>query len=207
MARDIDLLALAEQGQPGARVYSWCEPWVTLGCYQSPEKDLIPRNTVPHVTRPTGGKAVLHGHDLTVGFAIPLETLNLNARDIRAIYRAVVTPITAALRQCGLPAELGENSRFHSKGPRTADCFAFVSANDIVDERTGLKVCGCALKVTERAVLLQASIPAREPQVDVTKILIGGKPTRVQEWDATNFAVNLARELRTLAEPNAVTST
>ena len=206
MFRDVELLEKAERGQAGARVYSWIGPWVTLGCFQSPERDLLPGNTVPHVIRPTGGKAVLHGHDITVGLAVPLLALDLNPRDIKAIYRAIVSPVTRALKHSGLPAELGENTRFHSKGPRTADCFAFVSANDIVDERTGLKICGCALKVTDRAVLLQASIPAREALVDVTKVLVGGKSMRAQEWEAANFASNLESELRTLAEPNAVTS-
>jgi lipoate-protein ligase A len=206
MARDVVLLQRAEQGQPAARVYSWSEPWVTLGCFQSPDRDLLPGSTVPYVMRPTGGKAVLHGHDLTVGLAIPLSTLNLNPRDIKAIYRAVVTPIARALQQSGLPAELGENTRFHSKGPRTADCFAFVSANDVVDQRTGRKVCGCALKVTEQAVLLQASIPSREPEVDVTEILVGGKHIQVAPWDTSEFAQNFERELRTLLEPYAVTS-
>lgn len=206
MSRDVELLQRAEQGQPGARVYCWDQPWVTLGCFQSPDRDLLPNNPVPYVLRPTGGKAVLHGHDVTVGIAIPLTTLSLNPRDIKAIYRAVVAPITKALQQSGLPAELGENTRFHSKGPRTADCFAFISANDVVDVRTGLKICGCALRVTERAVLLQASIPAREPELDVTKILVGGKPLRVTPWETSRFGENLETELRTLLESNAVTS-
>lgn len=73
MNRDATLLADAEVGTLGARVYSWDGPWVSLGRSQSPERDLLPTNPVPHVIRPTGGQAVLHGHDITIGLAIPMD--------------------------------------------------------------------------------------------------------------------------------------
>ncbi len=73
MDRDAALLADAEAGKLGARVYSWDGPWVSLGRSQSPERDLLPSNPVPFVKRPTGGQAVLHGHDATIGLAIPMD--------------------------------------------------------------------------------------------------------------------------------------
>lgn len=166
MARDA---ALLERGQYCARVYTWDGPWVSLGMFQSPERDLLPNCPVPSVLRPTGGRAVLHGHDVTVGLAIPLAHIDPNAdltRAVRRVYRALATPLIKSLRVCGIPAVLGEETPFHGRSPRSTDCFAHVAANDIVDERTGVKVCGCALRITETAALVQASIPAGPPLVD-----------------------------------------
>ncbi|MEA2553504.1 MAG: lipoyl(octanoyl) transferase [Fimbriimonadaceae bacterium] len=192
MRLDEDLLKSAELGVAGCRVYSWTEPWITLGKFQSPEKDLMPGSDVPWVLRPTGGKAVLHGHDITVGFAMPLAG---SSRSLRAVYRAMADPLICALRECGLPAALGENTRFSGRGPRVADCFAYLSANDIVDERTGQKVCGCALKVTRTAALVQASIPAGRPLVDPATVIVGGKALVGPPWDSERFAQALQKAL------------
>lgn len=178
MGRDAALLAEAEAGRCRVRVYTWDGPWVSLGMFQSPERDLKPRCPAPWVMRPTGGKAVLHGHDVTIGAAWPLGWVRNRliaqnepvppslSRSVRSVYRTTARPIIKALRACGVPAALGDATRFVGRGPRTADCFAHVSPNDIVDERTGVKVCGCALRITDRAVLVQASIPAGKPLVD-----------------------------------------
>jgi hypothetical protein len=40
----------------------------------------------------------------------------------------------------------------------------------MVCERTGLKVCGCALRMTQGAVLVQASIPVGEPLVETSAV-------------------------------------
>lgn len=192
MAADERLLALAESGQAGCRVYSWSGPWVTLGKFQNPERDLVRGSGVPWIFRPTGGKAVLHGHDVTVGLAAPLES---DGRSLRATYRNLTGPIIAALRACGLPAALGEDTRFAGKGPRVADCFAHVSRNDIVDERTGQKVCGCALQMTRSAVLLQASIPVGKPLVNPAAVIVGGKAISAPAWRHADFARELAAAL------------
>ncbi|MFQ3667374.1 MAG: hypothetical protein SNJ61_00575 [Fimbriimonadaceae bacterium] len=195
MARDAALLHEAEVGWASARVYTWDGPWVSLGMFQSPQKDLRPGCPVPWVVRPTGGKAVLHGHDVTLGAAWPLTWVRDRllarrepvppslSRSVRSVYRIAAGPILASLRACGIPAALGEATRFAGRGPRTADCFAHVSANDIVDERTGVKVCGCALRITDAAVLVQASIPAGPPLVD---------PAAVYERPAVSTAAKLA---------------
>lgn len=163
MARDARLLECQE---PVARVYEWGRPWVSLGRSQVPEMSLRLGCPVPYVMRPTGGKAVLHGHDLTVGMAVPLAILGLGERDVKAVYRAVVPCLVSALNQVGIPAVLAEETPFVRGAGKVADCFAHVSANDVVNPATGQKVCGCALRVTNHAVLVQASIPVRPPIVD-----------------------------------------
>lgn len=199
MAVDVALLEAAEQGRGEGRVYSWTGVWVTLGRFQSPEKDLLEPETTNWVIRPTGGKAVLHGHDTTVGLALPLSLLEADPRSIRSVYRAAVGPLVEALNACGLPAVLADGTRFAQRGVKTADCFAFTSPNDIVHRDTGIKVCGCALRVTERAVLLHASIPHAAPSVHPAKIIREATaidfPTK---WNPEALAEQLALALDTL---------
>jgi lipoate-protein ligase A len=142
------------------RFYSGDGPWVSLGRFQNPERDLLDPALVPWVMRPTGGKAVLHGHDLTVTLACPHAGLG-----VREVYRMLIRPLVDGLRLAGQEAALGEETAFVGSGS-TADCFRHVSANDVVDPSTGRKVVGCALKVTRCAALAQCSIPLSLPLID-----------------------------------------
>jgi len=167
MSRDADLIEPAIAGQGSCRVYEWDGPWVSLGCSQVPELSLVKGCSVPYVLRPTGGKSVLHGHDLTVGIAMPVS---IDPREVKAIYRGIVPILVGALNRVGIVAALAEETPFVRGAGKVADCFAHVSANDIVDPINGTKVCGCALRVVSGAVLVQASIPIGIPTVDPTNV-------------------------------------
>jgi lipoate-protein ligase A len=197
MAADVALFEAAEQrGEVGCRVYAWNAPWVSLGRFQSPDRDLLQPAGTNWVMRPTGGKAVLHGHDVTVGLAVPFEVVGAGARELKKCYRWVAEPIIEALRACGVSAALGERTAYAGRGPRTADCFTHVAANDIVDERSGVKVCGCALLMGQRAVLLQASIPNGPPPVPPGSVIREAQASNVPPWDASGFAAALEAALR-----------
>ena len=199
MIEDALLLSKAEQGRAGWRVYGWDGPWVSLGSYQSVARDLLDPELVPWVMRPTGGKAVLHGHDVTLGLALPLSLLSevsrieaeKLARSLRTVYRFVITPIVEALSECGQPAVLGEtivrSEKTDSTNVRVADCFAVTSPNDIVHEQTGMKVCGCALKLTQKAVLVQASIPAGPPLIDPFRVFEKPSTIPLSPWRHEGF--------------------
>lgn len=202
MSEDARLLWHADEGRAGWRVYGWDGPWVSLGCYQDASKDLLDPELVPWVMRPTGGKAVLHGHDLTVGLALPLSLLSevsrieveKLARSLRTVYRFAIAPIVEVLRECGQPAVLGETYSTNEKrqtknenGMRLSDCFAVTSPNDIVHEQTGMKVCGCALKLTQKAVLVQASIPAGPPLVDPHRVFARPSLIPLSPWREEEF--------------------
>ena len=196
MAQDLVLLRNAEIGCFGARVYGWDGVWVTLGRFQDPDRDLINPTETRWTLRPTGGKAVLHGHDVTVGLAAPLELLDAaDARSIKSIYRVVIRPIVEALKACGVPAALAEDTRHSNRGKHTADCFAFSSANDVVDEFSGKKLCGCALRLTDKAVLVQASIPNGPPLVDPVSVIVNADSMRNLQWDDSCFAEAFEKSL------------
>lgn len=195
MARDA---ALSEE-RVVARVYTWEGPWVSLGLFQQSEADLRPDCPIPWVKRPTGGRAVLHGHDVTIGLSVPFVAIDATvdlSRSVRRAYRAVTAPIIAALKASGVPACLGEDLPVRQpSGPRSADCFAAISANDIVDRTTLQKVCGCALKLRMHSVLLQASIPAGRPLVDPSEVYARPAPVSWVTIEPSLFADNFALTL------------
>lgn len=170
MARDEALLDELDELDCVGRIYGWTDAWVSLGRFQRAEKALLKECKVPYVIRPTGGKAVLHGHDITLGLAARLDWLGSPERRITVVYRRLLTPIVNALNEAGVACALGEKTRFVGQSSKSGDCFAHVSPNDIVNPQTGQKVCGCALKITESSVLLQASIPVAHPLVDPTLV-------------------------------------
>jgi hypothetical protein len=71
MAGDVALLEAFQRGEipPTLRVYQWASPALTYGVNQQLPPRLVDACAalgIPLFRRPTGGKAVLHGHDLTV---------------------------------------------------------------------------------------------------------------------------------------------
>ncbi len=169
MAIDRAMLRRAELGEALVRVYGWSGPWVSLGRSQLASRALLAGCPAAWVRRPTGGRAVLHGHDATLAAAAPLEALG-SGRRLSQVHSALLTPIKQALTACGQPVVMAAPRPPGSDG--SADCFAFASSVDLVHEKTGLKVCGCALRITQGAVLLQASIPMGEPLVDAARVFL-----------------------------------
>lgn len=191
MARDLAML----RAGTGCRVYSWDGIWVSLGRFQSPERDLVDSAQTRWVRRPTGGKAVLHGHDLTVSLSISLPRKGAACgRSIRSIYTLLTNPVIAALRVCGLPAIVAGTPSAIG-GPLGSDCFATASPYDVLHEDTGVKVCGCALRIAEASALLQASIPYQAPRVDPSSLIVGAAPARPAAWNHEGLADALQGEL------------
>jgi lipoate-protein ligase A len=71
MAADEAMLESAsERGVASLRFYTWTEPTLTLGYFQSAaDREQLP--PVPWVRRSTGGAGILHHRELTYSFALP----------------------------------------------------------------------------------------------------------------------------------------
>jgi lipoate-protein ligase A len=83
MAGDVALLEAFLRGEipPTLRVYQWASPALTYGVNQQLPPRLVDACAalgIPMLRRPTGGKAVLHGHDLTVGLVFRYVALTPN---------------------------------------------------------------------------------------------------------------------------------
>ena len=183
MDRDAALLAAAETGVAGWRVYGWDGPWVSLGRFQKAERAVV-QGWERWCIRPTGGRAVLHGHDLTFAFALPHDG---DCRQVKTVYRRLIAPLVEALNACGLECRLAESTRYVGRGRESEDCFAFRSPNDVVCPETGKKVCGCALRIGEHGALLQASVPYRAPLVQPDHAIVGAIELELSTWDAERF--------------------
>lgn len=206
MDADRELFRLSETGMSGARVYGWNHICVSLGVSQTAGRALT-STLIPWVRRPTGGKGVLHGHDITIGMAMTFEDLDIlpqHFRSVSAVYRKVVRILIESLNNCGFETALGEDV-----GPRilmknSSDCFAHVAPNDLIQINTGLKVCGCALRLGLRSVLVQASIPICEPEVDPRDIFQNASvSTHIQLCDR-QFAEELESEINRTRNYNHV---
>jgi len=135
-----------------ARTYAWDGPWISVGRFQ---RDFKPAKECPTVRRPTGGRAVQHGDDLTIAIAVDVNALGLDSRRLAEIYRCLVKPLCSGYLAIGQPVV--PVSHRESAGDEI-DCFRVRSGFDLLSLE-GEKRCGVALRVSGTAVLLQASMP------------------------------------------------
>jgi lipoate-protein ligase A len=182
MARDLELLIAAAQGAASCRLYGWDEPCVSLGRFQKVHEAVQP-GFENFVLRPTGGKAVLHGHDQTVALALPYS-----GKSVKAAYLTALRPILEALEECGAHPCLGGAS----SGVVSEDCFATISPFDLVHRERGVKIAGVAIRINRSALLLQASIPYAQPLIEPRSAIRDAVADPLIEWDWKGFESALA---------------
>ena len=143
---------------PVVRVYRWDRPSVTIGRLQDedPVRALYPG--LPIVRRPTGGRAVVHGDDLTLSVITRDEWLpSEEKRSVLSSYRQILAGVMSALEIAGLETDLGlGNAR--EAGPRSIDCFASTASCDVAERLTGRKVLGSAQRREHGAILQQMTL-------------------------------------------------
>lgn len=159
MAADAALLAEIAQrdGPPAVRVYTWDRPSVSIGRLQSEAPVCALYPDLPIVRRPTGGRAVLHGNDLTVAVAVRLEDLPEDSRSVLASHHLIMGNVLQALQACGLEACFGGCAIGSQSG--IINCFELSAACDLIDSRTGKKLVGSAQRREDAALLQQMSLP------------------------------------------------
>ncbi len=148
MAADEVLLEGACAGTASLRFYAWSEPTVSLGYFQ-PRDDLraVPRLAdLPVVRRASGGKALVHHHEITYALALPAgPDWQYGEPWLRIVHRA----IAVALGWLGVAARLHEPPDLH---PETPLCFLHLTAGDLLVG--GAKVGGSAQR-KHRGALMQ----------------------------------------------------
>jgi lipoate-protein ligase A len=155
---------------PIVRFYTWDCATISYGCHQKPEKrinlELCAANGIPVVSRPTGGRELLHGHDLCYSVIWPLRE-KISAVEAKRLFAIINDALILGLRQLGLQAEWNE---FRNK-PRALDgpCFAQIDSGEI--SIGGRKLIASAQRLFEHCVVQQGSIPLRKPVVDLMNYL------------------------------------
>jgi lipoate-protein ligase A len=168
MAADVALLDAVTVGAPsGLRLYRWDPPAVSLGRFQADDdvdRAACVRFGMDVVRRPSGGKALLHGGDLT--YAVAMRRPPGRAGSVRAVYELIAGALIAGLAELGVTAAVARHD-----GPGTGPvCFTAQQGADLrVGER---KLCGSAQTRTTGAVLQHGSILLHRLPVDETDLLV-----------------------------------
>lgn len=173
MGADEALLETAiSSGTPSLRFYAWSGPWLSVGYAQPLPPDRVQRLEeagVGFVRRVTGGRAVLHGADLTYSIAAPEGVLPPGVRDS---YAVVADALLAALEAVGVSASRSDAG---SRAPDASvfDCFERPAADEICV--AGRKLSGSAQRRVEGAMLQHGSIRlAPDPPSAVAAVAPGG---------------------------------
>lgn len=109
MALDEAMMDRARGGDACVRFYGWEPPCLSLGRNQPAPERLLGRSRselaigVDVVRRPTGGRSVFHGPELTYAFACPDRAWGGPRRVYRRVHRAIGT----ALGSLGVPLDAG----------------------------------------------------------------------------------------------------
>ncbi len=150
MARDVKVAQMVQaDGIARLRLYGWRRPTLSLGYAQdsSPfDAERLRALGVDLVRRPTGGRAVLHQHEVTYAFAALQSAL---PGDVRATYLQIAQALVSALRCLGAEVDLAGAP---GSAEADANCFAQPSWYEI--EVGGRKLLGSA-QVRRGGVLLQ----------------------------------------------------
>ncbi|WP_282243303.1 biotin/lipoate A/B protein ligase family protein [Psychrobacillus sp. NEAU-3TGS] len=161
MALDEALLDWHSEGliPPVIRFYEWNPATLSIGYFQSVEKeidmDAIEKLGLGFVRRPTGGRGVLHEHELTYSVIVTESYPDMPATVTEA-YRVISEGLLLGFQNLGLDAYFSvpdtEQKREDLKKPKSAVCFDSPSWYELVVE--GRKVAGSA-QTRQKGVILQ----------------------------------------------------
>lgn len=161
MALDEALLDWHSEGliPPVIRFYEWNPATLSIGYFQSVEKEIdmeaVNRLGLGFVRRPTGGRGVLHEHELTYSVIVSENYPDMPATVTEA-YRVISEGLLKGFQSLGLEAYFSipntPDQLQALKNPKTAVCFDTPSWYELVVE--GKKVAGSA-QTRQKGVILQ----------------------------------------------------
>ncbi|MGI6036610.1 MAG: lipoate--protein ligase family protein [Limnochordia bacterium] len=162
MALDEALLeGVAAGAPPVLRFYRWRPTTLTIGYFQNSEEIHWSACTslgIDVVRRPTGGRAILHGEEITYSLILPEDWPGLPS-GVTASYKVLAQGIVEGLRKLGLPVDLAPQPQGrHRRGlGDTAACFDAPCWYEVVAQ--GAKLVGSAQTRRRGAILQHGSIP------------------------------------------------
>lgn len=156
MARDHALALEREPGMGVLRIYGWDHPTVSFG-RNEPARGLYDpgaaeREGLRFVRRPTGGRAVLHDHEITYCVVTAPRAWG----GVRAAYEAINRGLVAALGLLGVDAALAGAPEDGEAPLCAGPCFQIPAEGEIVAR--GRKLVGSAQARVEGALLQHGSV-------------------------------------------------
>ncbi len=143
---------------PTLRFYGWKTPSITIGAFQKLSEinmDYCRDMGIPVVRRPTGGRAILHGADLTYSFSsqnIP----PFFSESLLKTYGYIAQAFLKGFREMGFDVELKTRRERGQVLTGSALCFQSVSYGEITLK--GKKLIGSAQKRWQKGFLQQGSL-------------------------------------------------
>ena len=194
----------ADTGRSCWRFYRWEEPTLSLGYFQNLDDRKQHDTSVecPVVRRATGGGAILHQHELTYSFVLPIEYRLAQQRQI--LYDSVHNTLIATLSSLSIQAHLhGESAASKQANPFL--CFQRRSPGDVLVGTT--KIAGSAQRRTKGAVLQHGSVllgrSAAAPELEGLIELAGTSVSVQQLIDRWLKRLSAELDLRWQNEPLA----
>lgn len=161
MALDEALLNWHSEGliPPVIRFYTWEPAALSIGYFQKAEKEIdmvaVEKLGLGFVRRPTGGRGVLHEHELTYSIIVREDYPDM-PETVTEAYRVLSEGLLEGFRNLGLDAYFSvpdtDEKKADLKKPKSAVCFDAPSWYEMVVE--GKKVAGSA-QTRQKGVILQ----------------------------------------------------
>ena len=157
------LSASEPQGLATVRLYGFDPPTVSFGYRQSLEEavdvDSCRELGVGWVKRPTGGRALLHQHELTYSVAAPVGEV-FRGFGVRALYDSVSAVIRSALTSLGVALDPAEPEAIRAREPALhVPCLALPGRHELTSG--GRKIVASSQRRGRRAFLQHGSILRR----------------------------------------------
>ena len=162
MARDTALQARAARTAEAVfSIYSWSRPTLSFGRHQPTmglyDLERLRKADVDVVRRPTGGRAILHDHEITYSVTAPLD----DRSPLRATYSRINRILLDGLARLGVNAELASVAQ-RAESPSVRPCFETPSEGELVAD--GRKLVGSAQWRDQGALLQHGSILVGDDQ-------------------------------------------
>jgi lipoate-protein ligase A len=172
MARDSALQARAARtGETVFSIYSWARPTLSFGRHQPAaglyDIDRIRSANVDVVRRPTGGRAILHDHEVTYSVTSPV----MDAEPLRETYARINRILLDGLSRLGVDVELASPSG-RAPAPSVRPCFETPAEGELVAR--GSKLVGSAQWRDEGALLQHGSILVDDDQSSLPSFAAAG---------------------------------
>ncbi len=161
MALDEMLLQWHSEGKipPVVRFYGWNPPTLSIGYFQKVNKEIdvakVKEAGLGLVRRTTGGRAVLHEHELTYSVIVNEQHARM-PKNVTEAYRVISEGLLKGFQNLGFHAYFSipqtEEELQKLKDPKSAICFDASSWYELVVE--GRKVAGSA-QTRQKGVILQ----------------------------------------------------
>lgn len=170
MATDLAMGEFLGPASPVAlRFYGWSEPSISFGYFQKWDtvRKTLGKNLPNSVLRrPTGGGIVDHRYDLTFALSFRRGTA-FSEQKTTCLYEAIHTLLSEALNLLGENTSPSQSAPFKQTSP---SCFEAPVRSDIIDNKTGLKIAGSAIRRSKESILVQGSLDLKRLTIPPTTL-------------------------------------